>query len=139
MCDTNVLVSGVMFGGHPRRILSRIARGIVANITSPDLLREVGIVLARRKFGLQPDEVFRILALFRDTFEIVEPARRVRVIVADPSDNIVLEAAATGAADAIVSGDKHLCQLHTWNGIPILTPVQFIGDSVGPRDFEGDA
>ena len=139
VCDTNVLVSGVLFGGHPRRILSMASRGNVTNLTSPVLLREAEDVLLRSKFGLQPNQVSRIVALFRDTFELVEPSRRVNAIVGDPDDNRVLETADAASADAIVSGDKHLLDLKEWNGIRILSPAEFIREMAGHQGLEGDA
>jgi putative PIN family toxin of toxin-antitoxin system len=126
VCDTNVLVSGVLFRGHPRQVLTLASRGDVVNCTSPSLLREAEDVLLRPKFGLQPDQVSVIVALFRDTFEIVHPVRRVTDIVDDPKDNAVLEAADAASADRIVSGDKHLLCLKEWSGIRIVSPAEFM-------------
>jgi putative PIN family toxin of toxin-antitoxin system len=126
VCDTNVLISGVLFDGPPRRILAMASRGRVVNVASPGLLREAEDVLLRAKFRLKPSQVFGIIALFRDAFEIVEPTRRVNAVPDDPDDNIVLEAAEAASADAIVSGDKHLLALKSWPGIRILSPAKFI-------------
>lgn len=126
VCDTNVLVSGVLFQGPPRRILTMASRGEVSNFTSPDLLREAEDVLLRAKFGLRAEQVAGMIALFRDTFDLVHPTRRVPAVDADPSDNIVLEAAAAARADLIVSGDKHLLGLVQWDGIRILAPAEFV-------------
>lgn len=139
VCDTNVLVSGLLFGGHPRRILSMVSQGAVTGVISPMLLREAEDVLRRSKFGFRPDQVSRIVALFRDSFEIVEPSRRVNAIVRDPTDNRVLEAADAAAADAIISGDKHLLDLKEWEGIRILSPARFMEEMTGPKDFAGEA
>jgi len=133
VCDTNVLVSGILFQGQPRRILTMASRGEIAISTSPDLLREAEDVLLRPKFGLRAEQVVGIIALFRDTFEIVQTTRRVRAVAADPSDNIVLEAAAAARADLIVSGDKHLLDLAAWEGIRILSPAGFVRESGGTR------
>lgn len=135
VCDTNVLVSGILFLGPPRRILTMASRGKVTNFTTPDLLREVEDVLLRPKFGLRAEQVVGIIALFRDTFEIVHSSRRVQVVLADPSDNMVLEAAAAASADIIVSGDKHLLDLVAWDGIRILYPAAFVRES-GGRDAD---
>ncbi len=126
VCDTNVLVSGMLFRGHPRRIVTLAAQARLTNITSPALLREVEAVLARPKFGLRPGQVDQILALFRDTFELVHPAGRLDVIAADPADNRVLEAALAASADIIVFGDRHLLALKEWRGIRMLSPAAFV-------------
>ena len=138
VCDTNVLVSGILFGGHCRRILSMTARGNVTIATSPTLLREAENVLLRSKFGLQPDQVSKVVALFHDTFELVHPSCRVNVIVTDPADNAVLETASAASADAIVSGDKHLLDLKEWNGIRILSPTEFVEKMIGQQGSQGE-
>lgn len=129
VCDTNVVVSGILFQGHPRRILTMASRGHVTNFTSPDLLREAEDVLLRPKFGLRAEQVAGIIALFRDTFIVVHPSRRVRAVAADSSDNMILEAASAARADMIVSGDKHLRNLVVWAGIRILSPAEFVRES----------
>jgi len=128
VCDTNVLVFGVLFRGHPRRILLLAAQGRLTNCTSPALLWEVETVLIRPKFGLRPGQVAGILALFRDTFELVHPGESVTVIVDDPADNRVLETADAAAADLIVSGDRHLLGLKAWHGIRVLSPADFVAE-----------
>ena len=125
VCDTNVLVSGILFGGHARQILRQITRGVFTNCITRELLDEVEDVLNRPKFGLDPERPAAIAALFRDTFDVVESTRRVRAVTADPDDDRVLEAAEAGRATFIVSGDKHLLHLATWRGIRIVSPAAF--------------
>jgi len=126
VCDTNVLISGVLFGGKPRELLRLCSSGKVTNVTSPALLKEVETVLIRPKFGLNDEQVYGIIRLFRDTFSIVRPEISLSVITADPDDNRVLEAASAAQAEAIISGDAHLLDPGHWNGIPILTPAAFL-------------
>ncbi len=133
ICDTNVLVSGVLFGGHPREILRLASRGVVVNFISPDILREAENVLRRSKFGLRPEQVLEIIALFKDTFEIVTPSIRVRAISSDPEDNRVIEAALAARAKYIISGDKHLLELMKWEDIHIFSPAQFMQTVIGQQ------
>ena len=51
---------------------------------------------------------------------IVHPEVTIDVIDDDPSDNWVLETALLGEADIIVSGDKHLLTLGSYEGVRIL-------------------
>jgi predicted nucleic acid-binding protein len=44
----------------------------------------------------------------------------------DPDDEVFLAAAVAGGADYIVSGDNHLRELETYEGIPILAPAEFV-------------
>jgi uncharacterized protein len=64
--------------------------------------------------------------------EIVEPVGRVSVIVDDPDDDRVLEAAQTAGAGSIVSGDRHLRSLGRWNEVAILGPAEFLA-ALGPE------
>ena len=92
VCDTNVLISGILFDGNARQILDLAARGAVTNAISADILNEAQGVLLRPKFGLATSQVLGILELFRDTFETVIPDCPVAAITDDPDDNRILEA-----------------------------------------------
>lgn len=122
VCDTNVLISGILFGGKPRDLLRLTSSGKITNFTSPALLKELEDVLQRPKFGLNEEKVYGIIRLFRETFSIIMPETELSVITDDPDDNRVLEAASAADAEAIISGDGHLLDLAEWNEIPIRTP-----------------
>ena len=57
--------------------------------------------------------------------DTVDPAERVTV-PGDEPDNRVLEAAAAGRADLIVTGDKAMQDLGSFRGIPIVSAAQFV-------------
>jgi putative PIN family toxin of toxin-antitoxin system len=44
----------------------------------------------------------------------------------DPRDDKFLEVAVHGRADAIITGDKDLLELHPFHGIAILTPADYL-------------
>jgi len=123
VCDTNVLVSAVLFGGQPREVLRRIAEGNAIGYTSPDLKRELADVLAREKFGLSSEQVSSILQLIGETFIEVVPDEIPDVIRDDPDDNVVLACAVAANAQWIVSGDRHLLDLKSYQETTILSPV----------------
>jgi len=126
VCDTNVLVSGVRYGGNARRILELAARGTITNHVSAEILGEAEDVLSRPKFGFTQDQVLGIVELFRDTFALVSPRVAVAIMKSDTDDNRILEAALQADAQVIISGDHHLLALGTWRGIRILTPADFL-------------
>jgi hypothetical protein len=126
VCDTNVIVSGLLFGGHSRAILEAIASGTVKAYTSPALLHELHDVLMRRKFRLRQEQVNAMMELVRETFVCVSPEKELSVIVDDPDDDRVLEAALAARAPVIVSGDSHLISLGSWRSIEILNPADFV-------------
>ena len=102
VCDTNILISGILFGGNPREILRRCSSGALDNCISPDILKEVENVLLRPKFGLHHEQVYEIIQLFRNTFTLVTPESRLSVIKADPDDNRILEAAHAAKALSLI-------------------------------------
>ncbi len=126
VCDTNVLISGMLFGGKPRELLRLCSTAQVVNVISPDIMQEVEEVLQRPKFGLHPEQVYRILGMFMETFALVTPTITVDDIISDPDDNQILEAAYAAEAEAIVFGDNHLLELVSWRGISVLTPADFL-------------
>ena len=128
VCDTNILVSGLLFGGNPRNIIRAASRGLVTNYISAPILRELEDVLSRPKFGLRSEEVHEIMALVRDTFDFIEPHLVIEAVTSDPDDDRILEAAVASNAQYIVSGDKHLLKLGQWEEIPIVTAEVFISE-----------
>ena len=126
VCDTNVLVSATLSDGTPRKLLRLIACGDVENSISLEILAEAKNVLVRPKFGFSPEQVTQAIDVFSVISLLVTPVERVSVVKDDPDDDRILEAALAARADIIVSGDKHLLNLKTWNGIEILSPVGFL-------------
>jgi len=132
--DTNVLVSGLLFDGPPRRVLELAITGRVQLAISPPLVEELRGVLNRVKFGLTAEQVTTIVAQVVQTAVPVRPRRSIDVCTEDPDDNRVLECAAEARAGAIVSGDKHLLSLASFEGIRILNPQAFLEERP-PADF----
>ena len=81
----------------------------------------------RKRIVLSPQELQEleqdILAL---SFWVEPAAMPLPLVVADPSDDAYLLAAAESQADAIVSGDHHLLALRKYEGVPIITPRDFL-------------
>ena len=124
--DTNLLVSGVIAAGLPRRLVDGAKAGEFELCTSEVLLAELQEVLSRGKFaarlaqaGLTPEGIVGDL---RRIAVVVSPQAVPRVVPTDPDDDHVLAAALAGAADIIASGDKRdLLPLGSYQGIPIVT------------------
>jgi len=57
---------------------------------------------------------------------VVTPAVQLDAIKEDPSDNRVLECAVSAGSDYIVSGDKDLLRLKSYDSIGILTASDFL-------------
>lgn len=128
VADTNVLVSAIVFGGPPGRIVELAAEGRLQLIISPALINELRAV-PRRKFGFSDAAVYQSETLLRRASVIVEPDQQLSIVLQDPADNRVLEAAEAGNAEAIVSGDRHLLALGTFGAITIISPREFLGSA----------
>jgi uncharacterized protein len=124
--DTNVLVSGVFFGGVPGRTMSAAESGIFTLALSPAILDEFRQVFSRPKFGLDPNAVQLLVADIESTALIVDPQKRHQVVTGDRDDDAVVDCAVEANATYIVSGDAHLTSLGTVEGITVLTPRQFV-------------
>lgn len=126
VCDTNMLISGVLFSGPPRNVLLLVIEGIVRNYISPTIASEFRDVISLKKFGLKPAQIEAICLQIEDTFEKVFPQKRINTVKADPDDNAILECADAAKADYIVSGDSHLLELGKFQKTPILSPADFL-------------
>jgi len=127
--DTNVLVSGLLVSsGHPADILRAWRIGRYQLVTSSPLLEELIDVLFRprvlRRLPGTLDDVATFIADFARSAIVVTPTSSLNVI-ADPSDNRLLEAAIAGHADYIVSGDRDVVNLDQYQGIQVVTPARF--------------
>lgn len=71
-------------------------------------------------------ELAEIDAAFEELTEVVTPTKTPAVIKQDPDDDHILAAADTARVECIVTGDKHLLQLGSYKGIPILSPADFL-------------
>jgi len=120
--DTNVICSGLGWSGPSARILGAVLDGRLVLITSPALLSELRRVLAYPKLATAIRDRETLADLIEATAIVSAPERTI-FAVSDEPDNRVLEAAVQGAADYIVSGDRHLLALGVFEGIPILTPA----------------
>ena len=124
--DTNVLVSGTLFGGVPGSIISAAVDRRFTLALSPAILSEYEEVLSRSKFGLAIDAVEVLVRDMESHASVVYPTKMYQVVADDPDDDAVIDCAVEAKADVIVSGDGHLTELKQIEGIPVVTPAKFI-------------
>lgn len=124
--DTNVFISGVLVEvGTPSLVIKawKRARKYQLFITE-EIIQESLKVMHRLKVDTgiiaDWDKVIRGNAIS------VVPARKIKVIKEDPSDNKFLECAIEAQADYIISGDKHLKKLVEFEGIKIIDVKKFL-------------
>jgi uncharacterized protein len=123
--DTNVFISATLFKGIPGRLLELAISGSFRVVTSPTLLDELDEKL-RGKFRLPSANADQVRTDLEEFCEVVSTVNRLAIIRDDPDDDRILECAVAGRADYIVSGDRHLLKLGSYDGIAILTIRQFL-------------
>lgn len=131
LLDTNVLVSALLFGGLPRRLLDSAIRGDLDLVSSVGLLDELEDVL-QESFEFERGAARMTRTELEAITGLVTPAA-LPPTSRDPDDDLVLATAIAAHADAIVTADKDLLVLGSIAATPILTPRQFLdrGD-LGP-------
>ncbi len=126
--DTNVLVSGVFFGGPPGRVLAAWRDGVITPVLSAEIFDEYRRV-AEILSADHPDvDLVPILAVLAIHSELVNAPALPEPVAADPADDKFLACAVAGRVETIISGDKHLLRVSGWSGVRVLTPRRFIDE-----------
>ena len=136
--DTNVVVAGLRSrNGASAVVLELVAEERLGLVVSGTLLDEYEEVLQRPEHramhGLSEDDLVRFLRGLLDRAEVVPPRLERRlVLVRDPDDAVVAEAAVDGAADHLVTHNlRHFTEL---GGIlSVLTPGTLLRLLAGER------
>jgi len=125
--DANVVVSAVLFHqGQPAQALD-VALDEGEILVSDEIVRELNDVLSREKFEryVREEDRARFLQSLLQEAKLIEVVETIQAC-RDPKDDKYLEAAVSGGAECIVSGDEDLLVLHPFRGIPILRPSAFL-------------
>jgi len=126
--DTNVLISGIYFGGLPGKILEAWGARRFQLLVSTEILQEylnVAERLADRYAGVEYESV---LGLIIQNAELVQPSDLPEPVSTDPDDDKFLACALAGDSTIIVSGDSDLINVSGYCGIKVLTPKAFVSE-----------
>ncbi|MCP2727447.1 putative toxin-antitoxin system toxin component, PIN family [Limnofasciculus baicalensis] len=128
--DTNIFVSGWLWGGIPARLF-RLARTHQVIICACEpILAELETTLEKQKLQAKLQSLgFTVNGLMRGTRELVEvyPISTINLPeLRDPNDNMILATAIAAAVDVIVTGDLDLLVLQEYEGILIVTAREFL-------------
>ncbi len=125
--DTNVLINAIGWKGIERKIFVACISKKLELVESLPLVDELINVLKRPKFEFIPvKEKAEFLKCLVKISKIVYPEIRVDIIKEDKSDNKFIEAAIAAKAPYIITRDKHLLSILTFNNIRIVTPEEFV-------------
>jgi putative PIN family toxin of toxin-antitoxin system len=135
--DSSVLVAALRTRhGAANRVLRLVAERRLVPLATPPLFLEYEEVLRRPEHrlvhGLALDAIGEFLEELAALIEPVDVHFRWRPQLRDSSDEMVLEAATNGRADALVTYNiKHFAAAGGRFGIPILAPVDVLGKVKG--------
>jgi uncharacterized protein len=126
--DTNVVVSGLLFGGEPGRIVDMWEKRTITPYMSKEILDEYIRVLTYPKFRLNESEIeYLIYNMLLPNFEVVVlPAVRPVIIDPDPSDDLFIYCARAANVEYLISAEDHLVRLKFIDQIPVVTVVEFL-------------
>lgn len=119
--DTNVLVSAIISDGKARILFKKGIASHYRIVTSNLILKELSTVLSRPKFNTNQIEIIRITKAIENIADVTSVKTKVKVVVQDPNDNMVIETALDGGAQIIITGDNHLLALEHFGAIKIIT------------------
>lgn len=122
--DTNVVISGIFFGGNPRKIVEAVAAGSIDAYATTEIIDEyTGIIdsMIERKQGRINQS---ILSPLFSAMKIIETGTNIDVC-RDSDDNKFIECAVDAKALYIVSGDNDLLDIKEYDGIRIITAKEF--------------
>ena len=130
--DTNVIVSALLFGGTPGRLIDLWKEGRIQLFVCKEIIDEIMRVLTYPRFQLSEKEIsYLIYDEILPYSEIVDIPSGPVIISRDPSDDKFIRCAVASGADVIVSGDRHLLSLKEHGDIKILTPARFLAGLPG--------
>jgi putative PIN family toxin of toxin-antitoxin system len=122
--DTNVYVSALRYGGKPKQVVDYARDGMLQVLISTPLRLELERIL-RDKFSYSASEIAATASFLWSRAMWVVPHDRLD-LCPDKADNRVLECALAGGAEFIVTGDHHLLDLPSIQGLAILSPNDFL-------------
>jgi len=111
--DTNVLVSALIHDGKPRKLLLELLNKHTV-ILSRQILAELADVAGRDKFHITSSQIEKFFSIIVKMVKLVPDNALYKEVLSDPDDDVVLNAAYTGKADYIVTGDNHLLVLNNF-------------------------
>ncbi len=125
--DTNTLISALLFRGSLAVMVDLWKSGRYTPVFSKETFGEFKAVLEYPKFSLTTQEIQIIIQEeVLPYFETVEVSEQITGICRDPDDDKFLACAASASADFVVSGDRDLLDLGSYQSIRIISPSDFL-------------
>lgn len=129
--DTNVWVSAsISLRGNPAKVVQALYADAFDLVISEKILLEIDRVFhcpkITKRHGWSEEEIRRVIARLRRIAHVTPGKLTVNVIDRDEADTRFLDCAVEGHAEYIVSGDRDLLDLKTYEGIEIMDAREFL-------------
>lgn len=122
--DTNVVISGVFFGGAPRLVLEAVVGKNVSAFATTEIVDEYNEIVAEMIHRKQGHLSTSVLSPFIQNLHMIETESEIQAS-RDPDDDKFIECAVDSKSLFIVSGDKDLLVLENYQNIEIITAAEF--------------
>ena len=122
--DTNVFISGLLFGGKPEQILKSWAKNKFILFISPEFQAEV-VNKLQNKFKITSNVIDDLIVDLEEQAKKFIPYINISLL-RDPNDNFLLELVEEAKADYLISADKDVLILKEYKGTKIISPSEFL-------------
>jgi len=124
--DTNILISALLSTrSNPFRCLALAKIGKIESITCQEILDEFAEKLIV-KFKFSQEMTQAAVEEVASFSRVIKISKTLKVVEADPDDDMVIECAVVGNATHIVTGDKHLLSIARYGSIEIVNATDFV-------------
>ena len=123
--DSNVWLSGLVFGGYPSKILELFINGDLFVVMSEELVSELRRKIVQKFPLLAPKLGLLEASIWKDAIMVKLGTTTIK-ISRDPNDDKFIETALLGGCRYIISGDQDLLALGSYQDIHIVKPTEFL-------------
>jgi len=129
--DTNVSVSGLLWGGPPNQILKGAREGRLVIMACEQITAELKRVFRYPRFSKRLSDLHvsaeEVFSYYMNMVCLVSDVKKIpKTVTEDQFDNIFLALAEKHHAKLIVSGDRHLLEQMSYHSIQIVTPSEAV-------------
>jgi putative PIN family toxin of toxin-antitoxin system len=128
--DTNIWISGLLWGGPPGQVIRLARQGQITVYTSLAQLEEISRTFRKPKLqaklqqlGVGAEGAMRSI---REVCQVVAAPIVAIADLRDADDAAIVAIAIATTADSLISGDLDLLTLKVISGISIMTPQDFL-------------
>jgi uncharacterized protein len=123
--DSNLWISAFVFRGRPLELVEMGLDRLVDIAVSQSIMDETLRVM-KDKFHAKPIVLESASFIMTTSARMVEPVIQVKAVRGDPDDDHVVSCAIAAGAEAIITGDKDLLRMGSYQGIKMLRLEEFL-------------